>query len=394
MVLVESGIGARSRPQELPKPQINIEALVNRAKTGDEQAYAELDALLDRKLRNGFSSMGNLAPDLLQEAKIQIFTNLDTFDPALGKIGDFNRDWFTWACQIAINVRRSEFRKQKRRPRQGELDESRVGEVVLEVNQESELNEPRVNFSKLIATKVDKLIVGDPNSGSQRRVVKLGLQGLNNHEIAATLGLKEISVRVLLSKARKIIERELIFPAGYQRPSSFVDEDFSRTRLSQAIRQGRLEGVKFLNLYYATPEAVALYKARTKLMPRPGDQSLISKGYALAYDVATSGTEYEAITRSDFAIKSKGRVYINPEDLAALRVKRNQRKIPRSFIKPPEGFADPILITNSRREYYHVRRAVITGKIRSERVRNRFFVIEEEAKRILAERDARKASRG
>ena len=172
------------------------------------------------------------------------------------------------------------------------------------------------------------------------------------------------------------------------------DESFTENHLWKTIRSGKLEAVKFLNLYYTTPEAVARYKARTNSTPRQGDDLLESSGYVLLFDAATSVAEYITIHHySGSTIKSGGRIYIKPEDIETLRAKRLERPVPRKHIVPPDGFSDPALITNSAGDYHYVHWAARNGKIQTKRVRDRIFVIEEEAKRILAARDAKKTSR-
>jgi len=389
MVISETAISARAQiPQEITVPQVNVEELVKCAKGGDQDAYTELDGFLDIKLRGGFYSMGDRGPDLLQDTKLKIFSQLDTFDPSLGKIGDFNSDLISWTKQIARNVRRDFWRRQKRQPRQAELDEGKIGEVILEEGQESEVSRPRVDFQELLRKKIDELL--PPYQGE---IVRLALSELTPADIARVLSKKQGTIRMSLHNARMKLEPELIFPTGYRRLKTFCDESFTENHLWKTIRSGKLEAVKFLNLYYTTPEAVARYKARTNSTPRPGDDLLESHGYALAYDAAASQAEYEALIHSDFAIKSGGRIYIKPEDIKTFRAKRLKRRVPRRHIMPPHGFSDPASITNSARDYYYVCNAVGKGRIQAEKVRNRIFVIEEEARRILAERNAKKTSR-
>ncbi|OGH48420.1 MAG: hypothetical protein A3G66_01055 [Candidatus Levybacteria bacterium RIFCSPLOWO2_12_FULL_39_17] len=389
MVISETAISARAQiPQEITVPQVNVEELVNRTKSGDKQAWVELDGILDTKLRGGFYSMGDRGADLLQDTKFKIFSQLDTFDPTLGRTGDFSLGWISWTRQIARNVRRDEFRRQKRQPQQTEFDENRLGEVILEEGQESEVSRPKVDFQELFRVKIDELL-----PPLQKEIVRLALSGLTPPDIAGALGKKEGTIRTSLYYARIKLESELIFPAGYGRLRAFRGESYTQTHLDRAVREGKLEGVKFLNLYYTTPEAVARYKARTNSTPRQGDDLLESHGYALAYDAAASQAEYEALIHSDFAIKSGGRIYIKPEDIKTFRAKRLKRRVPRRHIMPPHGFSDPASITNSARDYYYVCNAVGKGRIQAEKVRDRIFVIEEEARRILAERNAKKTSR-
>ena len=390
MVISETAISARAQiPQEITVPQVNVEELVNRTKSGDKQAWVELDGILDTKLRGGFYSMGDRGPDLLQDTKFKIFSQLDTFDPTLGRTGDFSLGWISWTRQIARNVRRDEFRRQKRQPQQTEFDENRLGEVILEEGQESEVSRPKVDFQELFRVKIDELL-----PPLQKEIVRLALSGLTPPDIAGALGKKEGTIRTSLYYARIKLESELIFPAGYGRLRAFRGESYTQTHLDRAVREGKLEGVKFLNLYYTTPEAVARYKARTNSTPRQGDDLLESRGYVLLFDAATSVAEYITIHHySGSTIKSGGRIYIKPEDIETLRAKRLERPVPRKHIVPPDGFSDPALITNSAGDYHYVHWAARNGKIQTKRVRDRIFVIEEEAKRILAARDAKKTSR-
>ena len=88
---------------------IPIEArLVRRARTGDQQAFAELVALYQDKLYHmAFRMLGNRqeAEDVTQEAFLRVYRNLDRFDEG--------QKFSTWIYRIATNLCIDRLRKRK-----------------------------------------------------------------------------------------------------------------------------------------------------------------------------------------------------------------------------------------------------------------------------------------
>lgn len=90
----------------------------------------------------------------------------------------------------------------------------------------------------------------------ERDAIELMLNGDSISVISETLGIQKTAVRQRLHRGRQIIEPDLLEPAGLIRSSSIEQ---GKSPLDDALRRGVIEGFKYLNLWYTTPEAAQTY---------------------------------------------------------------------------------------------------------------------------------------
>lgn len=363
---------------------INIEPVVANALSGDEEAYAILDRWMDKNLRGSLISMGVDAPDLIQKAKMNAYSALANFDPDLGENGiSYTQKLRRWVNAIGRNVRMSEFRRRKRypvSPLDDDADSFLAASESDDGNSSKHLTSPQVNWAEALSGKIDELL----SRPSQREIVRLTLSGRNEKEIAELLERPPESVRVDLSGARKILEQNLLFPAGLRRVGSFADEKITYSALHQAARRGAMETVMFLNLHYATPEAVARYNAGKKNLLR--DRDLLDQGYILAMDVAESCVEYKSLCDSNLTIRDRGRVYVKPEELDELRRKRQRIKNkPKQRIMGivPEGLIPLSDLARDVRKYNSLAEAARKNRLPAVKVGHRWLVDPKEVEIFL-----------
>lgn len=92
------------------------------------------------------------------------------------------------------------------------------------------------------------------------KIANLKLVGRRSVDIASELGWTENSVTTTLSIIRKIIEENLIYPAGIVRVV-----DMRQEALNAAAIAGRLEAVWFLGRWYTTQDRIETYLAKRKV---------------------------------------------------------------------------------------------------------------------------------
>lgn len=359
-------------------PSINLKETVASFLTGDEAAYEDLDKYMDSFLKNGFYSMGAQAEDLLQEAKIKIWSNLATFDPNIGR-GSFTIKFRAWATRVALNIRRDAARKSKKQLTELELHEGMdfEDESNPQTQQSSpeEIEERNRAFSEIMRKKINELI----SSSSQRKIVDLALSGLKPVEIAAGLGLEESNVKAQLSKARDKIEKDLIFPTGLKRLSKFVTSNMDRNALYDAVRSGKISYVRFLNLYYCTPEEYQRFKSAHK--PTFVSESSRAQGLVPIADVAKSHTEYIALKTSNFVVRENGRILIHSDQLAEFRSKWKPIKN-RILGHVSEGNIPLAELGVSYKEYLRMTYAARKGKFQVEKAGHRLLAKPEDIEKF------------
>lgn len=196
--------------------------LVRRAQKGDEAAFA---ALVERNQRRAWRVARNLVPrdddadDIVQEAFMRVFRNLERFD--------FKYAFTTWLFRIVTNLCIDHLRK--RRPMgtgaAGEEDEIQFDPVDEQVErpEESLLREERAT---LVRECIDALA---PHFRSV--MVLRELDGLPCAEIAKIVGATNVTVRWRLHRGRKLFQDEWerrygrgTLPDGFEDSANPADE--------------------------------------------------------------------------------------------------------------------------------------------------------------------------
>lgn len=175
-------------------------ALLRRAQTGDQDAFADL---VRRHERRAFRVARNMVPsdedaqDMAQEAFLRVFKSLDRFD--------FDHDFTTWLYRIVTNLCIDHLRK--RRPAIS------TGSMVEEEGAELDLEDPRDERPS------DWIEAGETADEVQACLAALAphfqsvlvlreLEGLPCTEIAEIVGATHVTVRWRLHRGRKLFQDE------------------------------------------------------------------------------------------------------------------------------------------------------------------------------------------
>ena len=329
--------------ERLPTAE-KIPSLVTSAQVGDETAISTLYEYLTKRFADFFTHrLPSEADDLTQATASKIVLNLTRFDPNLGE-GDFIQNFHNWTFRIARNMLADELGRRKKL------------ETHLSSNSEIPSNEQSRQglYTDLMPALEEKLsqLLSQP----RLRIVNLKLSGKANGDIAVDLAMSEGAVRVALSRARRIIEDEIVLPAGYKRVASFKDKS-----LGCAVSSRSPEFVKFLGVWYTTDEMVRRYRQRQ----RPVDQSLLARGYQAPSNL--SNAEKNALyssKHSHLLTRSGNRVYISPENIQELR-KIKLRAKERRIIAPSPGYERLIHFAKTGTEYQRLVKAAKQERLKA-----------------------------
>lgn len=293
----------------------NFESLVGRVKLGDEDASSELAQYLRSRFLPYFSTrFAEEAEDLTQSTLYKIFGNLGRFAPKNEK-DPFSSQFLGWCFTIGKHALYDEVARKKREAVSKRYDHwgqnKRPSATSLS---QSEDNTPQPQTEALKLMLKDKLAEMLPEH--LRKIAELAVQNKSIPEIAAEVKYTQGAVRTSLWQARKIIDEKLIFPAGYKRVTVFSRD------VVDAVRAGRMDGVKFMHMWYTTDEAVKQYQL-TKEVP---DQTLLDNGYVLISKSVSEAEEISLIRfQPDLLRLHRGIYYIRQESLEEFRQKRLKR---------------------------------------------------------------------
>lgn len=200
--------GTSGRP-ESPDPRMSADAaepspvgleeasdarLVERARLGDDDAFAALVARYERKLLRVLARLvqdEELARDLAQETFWKVYTRLDRFDTS--------RRFGPWLFQVGVNLGRDGLRRS--RPPVASIDRPRADGW-----RASDLPDPdpreRAELAQEVRHVLDRLPL------EYRTVLVLrDLEGFSSAEVAAIIRREEATVRWRLAKAREMFRQ-------------------------------------------------------------------------------------------------------------------------------------------------------------------------------------------
>ncbi len=160
---------------------------VRSVRQGDTSAYAYLvdrhGPVLHRTLRRFFRDDADVE-DVLQEALVRAFKNLDRYDPT--------REFYPWLRKIAVNLALNELDKRKRRH---EVSDEALAERASGANSDADLR------AREVQTAVDRALDDLPPAWAA--VFRLrNFEELSYAEIAATLDVPMGTVMSQLARAR------------------------------------------------------------------------------------------------------------------------------------------------------------------------------------------------
>jgi RNA polymerase sigma-70 factor (ECF subfamily) len=182
----------------------DLDDLVARARDGSRSAFDALAARVRERIR-GWASKLTHDPDDAEDVAQLVLLRLH------GQIDEFEgRSRFTtWLYAVTKRVVLSQRAKERRR---AALAESRVDDLS-PARDAADLGIANIHRTGVESPGLGALVVSylDVLSGREREVFELGdLRGLNASEISARLGVKAVTVRTQLMRARRKIRLRML----------------------------------------------------------------------------------------------------------------------------------------------------------------------------------------
>ena len=189
----EGTFGAAGRDGSRDDLPLNDAWLVEHARHGDHQAFAELVRRYERKLIRVLTRLVHQpeqARDLAQETFWRVYTRLDRFDTA--------RRFGPWLFRVGINLGLDWLRSSKSEtPPAASIDRTdHNGQALVE------LPDPDPRLQAELAQEVQFILTLIPVSYRTILVLR-DLEGFSSSEVAAIVGRREATVRWRLAKARE-----------------------------------------------------------------------------------------------------------------------------------------------------------------------------------------------
>jgi len=199
------GILSATEPKPLTSTVVRDDEskLVSAAKAGDISAFEELVNRYERKIfRLGMNITQNRedAEDVMQEAFLKSYTNLDRFQ------GDSR--FYTWLVRIAVNEALMKLRK--RRPNQVSLDEPLTdGEdpVFREIVDWGP--SPEKKFAQTELNTILNGVISELDPIFRVAFLLRDVEGVSTEETAHILGISEAAVKSRLLRARLKLRQKL-----------------------------------------------------------------------------------------------------------------------------------------------------------------------------------------
>src|SRR4030042_1371169 len=189
-------------------PRIPI-VVIERCKTGDEKAFAEIVTHYQKKVFNlSYRMLGNLeeAKDIAQEVFISVFKSIKDLKEEI--------KFDAWLTQITLNTCRNRWKYLKRRQYFNsdslddpiETEDGRMPRAVVDPSDNPEILYEKKSIQQFIQRGLQKL------KEDQRELLVLrDLQGFSYEEMAELLSLPEGTIKSRLHRARmdfkEVLER-------------------------------------------------------------------------------------------------------------------------------------------------------------------------------------------
>lgn len=199
MDVIDGGTGAASSGDSSGATRERDHALVRRAQEGEEAAFAELVALYEKR---AWRVARNMVPgdedarDLVQEAFLRVFRNLDRFD--------FKHAFSTWLYRIVSNLSIDHLRRRRRTQSTSSVDEDEAG---LDLVDEDAPGPSSALESSETQDEV-RACLESLAPHFQSVLVLRELEGLPCTEIADIVGATHVTVRWRLHRGRKLFQEE------------------------------------------------------------------------------------------------------------------------------------------------------------------------------------------
>jgi RNA polymerase sigma-70 factor (ECF subfamily) len=164
--------------------------LIERARAGDDHAFAALVARYERKLIRVLTRLvrdEELARDLAQETFWKVYNRLDRFDTA--------RRFGPWLFRVGVNLGLDQLRRREAPPA------SSIDRPLEDGRPALELPDPDPRIQADLAQEVQFILERVPVPYRTILVLR-DLEGFSSAEVAAIVGRREATVRWRLAKAR------------------------------------------------------------------------------------------------------------------------------------------------------------------------------------------------
>lgn len=189
-----------------PPPMENNEeqALVDRAREGDTQAFTRLVEMYERKiyrLARHITQNDEDAEDVLQESFLKAYSNLSKFEG--------QSKFYTWLVRIAVNEALMKLRKRKSDrtvslDEPHETDEDSVPREIAVWEDDPERKYSREELREILERAVDSL-----KPGFRTVFVLRDIEELSTEETAEALGISVPAVKSRLLRARLQLRERL-----------------------------------------------------------------------------------------------------------------------------------------------------------------------------------------
>ena len=194
--------------------------LVTKAQRGDSRAFEALMRRYNRRLfrvARGILREPSAAEDAVQEAYLSAFTHLGQYQPT-GKFG-------AWLARIALNE--ALMIRRRTRSDSESLRESRAQLAHVEAPAASE---PSVSYDYedvLHARQILEHSIDGLPEGFRLVFILRRVEQMSAAEVAASLGINEVTVRTRLHRAQRLLRTELSRLMQVEQPNLY---DFGATR--------------------------------------------------------------------------------------------------------------------------------------------------------------------
>ncbi|MGE0281321.1 MAG: RNA polymerase sigma factor [Rhizobiaceae bacterium] len=167
------------------------------------------------------------AEDVLQEAYLRTFANLDSFR------GESSLS--TWLSRITLNEALARLRKQKRLKRAAPVDGSVADAQIIPFPLNSSADDPERTMAQRQLLQLVEQATDDLPDGFRMVFVARVIEGLSVEETAALLGLQPATVKTRLHRARKLVKDRLEAQIGPVLIDAFPFAGKRCDRLTQTV---------------------------------------------------------------------------------------------------------------------------------------------------------------
>lgn len=189
-------------------------------------------------------------------------------------------------------------------------------EIYDEVQKQSK---DRDSFERKFAKAITEL----PQALNDRQIQILNLiqQDIPRSEIAQRMNLTERNLKQIIVSIRRVAEQQFIFPANIKRGASY-----RQSNINTALSHKRLNGIKFLNIFYTDDSQVKNYRSKQKKV----NNELVRKNF-VPLSTAVSEREYKTFKKGKkyqkYLKKDAGRTYVHIDTIPKLQELRNKHPL-------------------------------------------------------------------